>query len=215
MGNNNYVSLGFQCTVPRVFEGKRVKGKTLPFDWMLSSPKFVYEMLLLLLSETDIDILVRKHFFNCKDKANLLHDINGYPVLEHYITSDNGFALLNKDYNVVFPHDSYDEVTIQKYIRRFERLKEIIISGQDTTYVFISYPSKETGNFLIDGHVVLNDIDEYLNKIYDLIKSKTSMQFKLKVFSFNNSNLSADIEYIKIEEKHYWAHTVEECVNKL
>lgn len=36
----------------------------------------------------------------------------------------NGTVICNQLHNAVFPHDHYNEETIQKYIRRFKRLKK-------------------------------------------------------------------------------------------
>ena len=213
---SNYVSLGFQCTVPTVLNKKEIKGPTLPFDWMLSSPKFVYKMIYLLLDDMPVDTLVRDHFFKCDYKSQILRENDDY-VLEHYITNINGNALLNRKYNVIFPHDSYDEFTIQKYIRRFERLKKIILEGKNVTYLYISPSSKESGDFSIDGKIIIEDYILYLNKIYNLIKSKSNF-FNFKVLLTNNNdieNLVSGIEYINISPKSVWMEIVDECKNKL
>lgn len=57
----NYIPLGFQCSVKETLKNMNIYSETLPFDWMLSSPKFVYEILSLLLSDIPIDYLADKH----------------------------------------------------------------------------------------------------------------------------------------------------------
>lgn len=68
-------------------------------------------------------------------KAN----VNGY---ENFYTCYNGGLLYNSKYNVIFPHDNYNTETINKYIRRFERLKDIIINAkEELCFLYISQSS--------------------------------------------------------------------------
>lgn len=185
---------------------------------MLSSPKFVYEMLKLLLSGISIEVLVREHFFNCTATAEILIGSDGRAVLEHYITTESGNSLLNQAYDVVFPHDSYNEDTIQKYIRRFERLKQLIDSGNHLTYLYISPSSDQSGEFWIDGRRILVDPIGYLNKIYVLLQKDTSANFSYKVCLTNNSEtgrLLPGIEYVDIQPKPVWLEIVGDCAVKL
>ena len=46
-----YVSIGAQCTTATLFDKMNVKKYSLPFDWMFSTPEFVYTMLKYLLLE--------------------------------------------------------------------------------------------------------------------------------------------------------------------
>jgi len=48
---NIYISIGAQCTTPMLFERLQVKKENLPFDWMFSTPQFVYTILKELLIE--------------------------------------------------------------------------------------------------------------------------------------------------------------------
>jgi hypothetical protein len=220
MTNKKYISLGFQCTVPTVFQYLGVKNETLPFDWMLSSPKFVYEMLFLLMEENmSIPELVTNHFFKCDKRCTLVRDMNNNVVVEHYITDPNGDSLYNEQYDVIFPHDLYDIDHIQKYIRRFERLYNLIKNYNDLIYIYISPSSNQEGNFLIDGRNILNDTDLYLNKIYDLLLNKSNNQnFEFKTLLTNQPDsigLYDKIQYINIEPKPLWVEIVGECVHKL
>ena len=81
-------------------------------------------MLYLLLKENiDIQELVREHFFVNSFKC-------WYKQTEHYVQQPYGKAICNARYNVVFPHDTYDTTTIEKFVRRFKRLKEVILKKQ-------------------------------------------------------------------------------------
>ena len=169
------ISIGIQCTNAK-FKNEISKTHTLPFDWMFATPSFVFEMLELLLEKNiNIEDLVKNHFFYCDKRANL----NG---LEHYYTCDNGFALYNTKYNVIFPHDENNIDTINKYIRRFKRLKDLILNSTECLYfIYTSQSSLESGNFTIDGNIVIKDVYVTLTKIYKLI-GKFRNKYKMILF---------------------------------
>ena len=218
MEKTNYIPLGFQCTVPTVLQSRQLKGQTLPFDWMLSSPKFVYQMLQLLLADMPIEVLVREHFFNCTAKAEILLGSDGRAVLEHYITREDGNSLYNQQYDVIFPHDSYNEDTIQKYVRRFERLKQLMYGDEHVTYLYISPSSDESGEFWIDGTRVLMDPIEYLNKIYTLLQKSNLRNFSFKAHLTTSSGvdkLLPGIQYTAIQAKPVWLEIVGDCAANL
>jgi hypothetical protein len=195
-----YVSLGMQCTVPTLFQNTGVKKETLPFDWMLSSPKFVFEMLDLLLNkEISTDELVRNYFFKCNKKSNL----SDY---EHYVENEGGNALYNEKYNVIFPHDGNDEENILKYIKRFDRLKDLILNKDNQLIlVYVSQSSAGGGNFTINGKEVIFDVYKYIDKIYKLISKKRN-NFNIILFDTinlkDNIKLNKKINLIKIEPKN-------------
>jgi hypothetical protein len=189
-----------QCTTAR-FKKDLQTMHTLPFDWMFSTPSFVFEMLeLLLLKNINIEDLVKNHFFYCEKRANR-ND-------EHYYTCDNGFALLNTKYNVIFPHDDNNIDSINKYIRRFERLKDIILNSKECLYfIYTSQCSLDIGNFTIDGNIVINDVYVYLSKIYKLI-SKFRNNYKLILFDTIQeeqiSLLDENIKLVKLNRCNTW-----------
>jgi len=169
------IPIGIQCT-SAIMKGELEKTHTLPFDWMFSTPAFVFEMLQLLLEKNgSVEELVKDHFFKCDKRANL-HGV------EHYRTCDDGFAYVNTTYNVVFPHDSNTMDTIQKYIRRFERLKEIVLHSTECIYfIYTSQSSLEHGNFTIDGVPAIKDVYFHLSNLYTLI-GKFRNNYKMIVF---------------------------------
>jgi hypothetical protein len=130
---------------------------------------------LLLDKNMDIRTLVVDHFFACEKKANI-------QCAEHYYTAEDGFALYNVKYNVIFPHDTDSVETVDKYVRRFERLKNIILHAQEELiFIYTSQSSLESGNFLIDGRKVINDVYLHLSNIYSLL-SRYNNNFKMVVF---------------------------------
>jgi hypothetical protein len=159
------IPIGIQCT-NATFKQSFEKTHTLPFDWMFATPSFVFEMLELLLEKNiNIDVLVKNHFFYCEKRANL----NG---TEHYYTCDNGFALFNTKYNVIFPHDENNNDSINKYIRRFERL----ISKFRNNYKMILFDAiQEEEISLLDENIrliKLNKCNSWIDLVPQMIKHK-------------------------------------------
>ena len=175
------------------------KSKTLPFDWMFATPSFVYEMLVLLLEKNiDIDDLVKNHFLYCEKRAN-------YREYEHYYTCNNGFAMYNTKYNVIFPHDNYTTENINKYMRRFERLKEIILNSSEELYfLYISQSSLGSGNFTIDGNIVVKDVYFHISNIYKLI-GKFRSNYKVLLFD------AIQEEQIELLDPNVIFHTLTKC----
>jgi len=202
------IPIGIQCT-NATFKKSFEKTYTLPFDWMFATPSFVFEMLELLLEKNiNIEDLVKNHFFYCEKRAN----VNS---LEHYYTCDNG-ALFNTKYNVIFPHDENNIDSINKYIRRFERLKDIILNSTECLYfIYTSQCSLESGNFTIDGNIVINDVYVYLSKIYKLI-SKFRNNYKIILFDTIQeeqiSLLDENITLIKLNKCNSWEELVPQMI---
>ena len=160
-----FIPIGFQCS-SATFKNEIEKTHTLPFDWIHTNPKSVFELLVLLLEKNmNIKELVTEHFFYCKKKINV-NELG----LEHLYTCDDGFAHYNTKYDFVFPHDDNNDETVDKYIRRFERLKNLILNtNEELCFIYTSPSSNESGNFTIDGRVILSEVYTYLSKIYKFI----------------------------------------------
>ena len=198
------IPIGMQCTNATFKERVNKKSASLPFDWMLSTPRFVYQMLELLLEKKmDIRTLVVEHFFACEKRAAQIT-----LKREYYYTTENGGALYNMKYNVIFPHDTYSEDTIEKYVRRFERLKDLIFhSRQPLCFVYTSPPSTTDGNFLIDDALVIHDVYFHLSNVYTLLNRHHS-NFKLVVFDAlqqeNRSLLDGNILFYPLAHCTIW-----------
>ena len=209
------IPIGLQCATA-VFKKNIGKGsETLPFDWMFATSKFVYQMLILLLVENmNIEQLVREHFFKCDGKA-------GYVLNEHY-TTGSGSALYNSKYDAIFPHDQNNEDNIVKYIRRFTRLKNLILNSSNHLYfIYISQSSLGSGNFTIDGREIVADVYLYLSNIYELI-GKYRNNYEMIVFDAINTkcsidsskdNIHKDIILHSIKPANCWQELMKEMQN--
>ena len=151
------------------------------------------------------EILLQNIFFACNKKANL-------SCLESYHITPNGVALYNEKYDVIFPHDAYTNENVEKYIRRFDRLKDLILHSQERLYfVYTSQSSLNEGNFTINDKQVVKDVYENLTKIYNLI-NKYNKNNKIIVFdSIQNENiekLHKNIALYKLNSCSEWTAMV-------
>ena len=189
-----YISIGFQCNSSEFLKTTGLHSHSYPFDWLFSNPKGVFDILKLLLdTKMDIKELVTQHFF-----ANLGTII---PISNtKFITDNSGIfysgqessaiykACLmssrypyNSKYKFIFAHEtsSYED-TVEKYIRRFQRLKDSILNNNEDIY-FV-YTSQSCNNYIVDGVQINSDVYVYLSEIYDLVSKYRSLKTKIILF---------------------------------
>jgi hypothetical protein len=102
--------------------------------------------------------------------------------------------------------------TINKYIRRFERLKDIILNSTERLYfIYTSQSSLECGNFTIDGNIVINDVYVYISKIHNLI-GKFRNNYKIVLFDAIQEEpielLDENIKLLKLNKCNSWSELV-------
>lgn len=177
------ISIGMQCTSAAFLKDKNIRRHSFPFDWMLAPPSFIYEMLRLLLKENiNPQKLVAEYFYVLDKKVDI--DLSN---IEHYFTVSNPNMpnKLNSRYDVVFPHDySYDQTVVkEKYTRRFQRLKDLILDkNTKLDFYYVSQSSPTKGNFTIDGRNVVVNVFQNIRLINDLIMEFHGNNFNIHVF---------------------------------
>lgn len=206
-----YISIGSQCSTPTLFDKLGVKKESLPFDWMFSTPQFVYTILkLLLIEQKEITDIVDNHFFVCDKRAILLEN-------EHHVLNENGQILVNSKYNVCFPHDNISDR--DKYIRRIERLKKIILDKDNfLNFIYVSISSPTSGNYTIDSVEPIQQLYEYIEKINNILKQIRN-NYKIIIFDTNKPAevVTSDIlhiMYYDIEKKDRWTYLLPELIDK-
>jgi hypothetical protein len=206
-----YISIGSACATATLFQRLKVKKETLPFDWMFSTPEFVYTIFtLLLIEQKEINDIVDNHFFACDKKASM-HS------LEHHIINEKGSVLVNSRYRVCFPHLGISDR--EMYIRRMQRLKEFIYNMDKFIYfVYISPSSQTKGNYTLDGAEPIQGLYEYIEKINILLKSIRS-NYKILVFDTNKPphitpSDVLNIEYYDIKQQDNWMRLLPELIEK-
>jgi hypothetical protein len=208
---NIYISIGAQCTTPILFDKLQVKKESLPFDWMFSTPEFVYTIMkLLLIDMKEIDDIVDNHFFLCDKRAELRD-------LERHVLNENGPVLVNSKYNVCFPHDTITDR--DKYIRRMERFKRILLDKNNFLYfVYVSVSSSNSGNYLLDEVEPIQQLYEYVEKINNIMK-RIRTKYKIIIFDTNKPSeiIPSDIShmmYYDIGKKDRWQDLLPELIEK-
>jgi hypothetical protein len=207
---NTYISIGSQCTTALLFNNLQVKKESFPFDWMFSTPQFVYTIIkLLLIDKKNINDIVDNYFFVCDKRAQL-------KGLEHFILNENGPMLINSKYNVCFPHDKISDR--DKYIRRMIRFKEILLNKDIFIYfMYVSVSSPNSGNYTINGIEPIQNLYEYIEKINNIIKDIRTT-YKIIVFDTNKPSgvIPSDflhLMYYDIEKKNSWGQLLPELID--
>jgi hypothetical protein len=203
--NPVYISIGSQCATATVFENLGIKKETLPFDWMFSTPKFIYTILkLLMVDKMETSRIVDDHFFCCNKRASVVDGRS------RHIMNPAGKTLVNSKYDVCFPHDVPSDR--EKYIRRVERLRSIILDPKNFLYfVYISPSSPSSGNFTINGKEPIQDLRYYLNAIDDILR-QFARNYKICVydtFPRDVRQLHPNIVYNKIQHRPGWRKLVQ------
>jgi hypothetical protein len=218
--DKKYISIGFQCLPSICLDELGMKQETLPFDWLLTNPKFILKILTdLLSSENEIESIVRSTFLKCKHTAFFGGTMEHYTILKSDIdiNSENNFIwneyFYNRNYDVIFPHDKPNDDIFSKYIRRFERLKEIINSDNELLFIWISESSKDLGSYRIDDKIIIND-DEVVSQLYDIEKllSDNHSNFKILIIDAIGYNIipNKNILHKKINSGNNWGDIKEE-----
>lgn len=216
-----FIPLGFQCTTAFVLQEAGVRDVGYPFDWGLMPPRFIRHILhLLLIDKMDTKELVRTEYFHTHTLAQWTGP--GYLAPEEYREWHEG-APYNKSYGAIFPHDGKDavpyEVSIQKYIRRMDRLKNAILDTDErAVFVYISQSSRHRyqGNYFIDGQEILTDSYYWLNVVYNLLSHVRGRSFDFLVLDTINSEdktmLNPKIDYNVIPESNGYKPLIPQCV---
>ena len=203
-----YISIGSQCTTPTIFNILNVKKESLPFDWIFSTPEFVYTILrLLFVDKIEVSEIVDNHFLVQDGKAYCNEPDN-------FITDVNGTTLVNSKYKVCFPH--YIDDARDVYIRRIERLKGLVLDSNNFVhFVYVSTSSPTKGNYTLDGVEPIQNLYEYICKINSLMKDLRT-NYRIILFDTNKTSdiTSSDISHIEINKKDKWIDLLPQLVQK-
>ena len=217
---SHYIPIGFQCTNAQILKTMNKRECSYPFDWILSNPNAVYNIFkLLFIDNMDIPNIVKTEFFNTTQTAKFIR-----PDKFTVGNCDASNVLYNSKYNLIFPHDQHNSETIEKYIRRFERLKQHVLSGSKCVFIFINRIA--IGN--IDGiNYTINEVEQLDNlyqrivKLYKLLtqvihKQNCEIIFINSVLNYTVLNNNIDgIEVIEIVPKNGTTLTDEEIINRI
>lgn len=119
-----------------------------------------------MIDNVPIEEIVKKHFYTCTKRTVLTSN------KEHYVEDQTGKLNYNEKYKILFPHETtcYDQ-DIEKYIRRFQRLKNTLLS-EDVTLVYASQSSQTEGNYLVDNEIIIKNTFQHLLNIVKMLNVK-------------------------------------------
>lgn len=110
---------------------------------------------------------------------------------------------MNSKYNVCFPHDNITDR--DKYIRRIQRLKDILLDNDNFIYfMYISVSSLDIGNYTINGIEPIQNLYEYIKLINNILKNIRST-YKIIIFDTNKpyNVVSPDVSHIIHTKEKY------------
>lgn len=224
------VSIGMQCTTAYYLRDTNKRKYSFPFDWIVSHPSFVYDMLYLLLDKNlPIDILVNEYFYAVDNMvyvppvpAEHYRTYNHEDILQYIAHGNVCIYNFNSKYNVVFPHEENNkDANTQKYIRRFERLKEFIFNKNiHINLYYVSQSSNNLGNYTLDGNIIINNVPSYLLKICEIIKKYHGDFFTLYIYDALYDDItplsaymeSNHIKYIKLNPGNLFCELLTQMV---
>lgn len=209
------LSIGFQCTTASVLKKINKRTNSFPFDWILSNPSSVLCLIKNVMECKDIDEFVKKEFLNT-DKFVKFIEPEEFIIVENCTQN-----LLNSKYKLIFPHENsnYNEV-VEKYKRRFVRLKEIILNKDIKMNIYFIDRLGKNNYFKINDFNILNNAEDSLNKLVNYmnnIREKNKFYFILNKDSCININKLIKNSYvicIQIISKNNML-TDEEIINHL
>jgi hypothetical protein len=201
-----YIPIGFQCTTAEILRKTNKRIYSFPFDWIISTPKSIVDLFSILFHENiTVDNFVHDEFFK----------IDNFLICnkaEEFILNPNGKILFNSKYNLIFPHIENNNETIQKIIRRFNRLKDIVLStNYYLKFLFInrlvsnnnSYTTQPTDKikFSINDLSIDLNISENFNNLNHLLNNLIGNRFEIIIINAvdqinkHNYKFSNNIKY--------------------
>lgn len=166
---------------------KRIE--SYPFDWILSTPKSVYDTIVGLNYTNDVKKFVSMYFFHIDGYVKFLSP-------ELFQTTNLKMLPYNSKTKFIFPHDHGDKSEIiEKYTRRLTRLK--INIANDNYFVNFIFMNRLNSNlkFSVDDTELLNYA--YLVRLYDYISTIRNLN-SFKIIAIINGSVDIDLPEEKV-----------------
>jgi hypothetical protein len=186
-----YISLGFQCTTAIILRNLNKRKKAYPFDWALTHLRFMDSFIKKIYSANDLDHLYNFVLDLKNNKVGAVYT----NVPEKFILTKikNIKTIYNRKQKIIFPHDEYNQETINKLKKRILRFKnDLLEQTNEIVFLYVS-PPNENSHLLIDGVNLTVDNVKYLNEIASFLETK----IKFKIIYIDALN-NADVLHPKI-----------------
>jgi len=185
-----YIPIGSGCASATFLKQINSRQISLPFDWILSHLLFVNDIIKSIYDnsmEETLELFLDQHnteVFSTitkeeNDSLRYIDDFGNihpqkfeyYRTLEKNESSDFTIHPYNRKYKVSFPHDSLN-IEVDKYTRRLEKLKELLLNEDNfISFLYIS-PSSHDTHYCIDGEKLTINAGKQLNELCKYIETK-------------------------------------------
>tara|TARA_B100001996_G_C18510310_1_gene535081 strand:+ start:52 stop:777 length:726 start_codon:yes stop_codon:yes gene_type:complete len=196
----NYISLGFNCNVALALRKCNLNNATNVFDWLVSHPKDILNILKENITEVLIDDPIFLDFSMGKQK--------------YYITDNNKIRrVYDKKNNLIFSHD-YDGTqksiidTKNKYKRRLIRLKNVLTENDKILFIFSG--KSDYQDYINNSHSIISledktDCKQYLFYLLEISKylKKSFPKLNFHILAFNLFDEHKDFEKDNISYKYF------------
>jgi hypothetical protein len=197
------ISIGFQCTTAAIIQKLNRRTSSFPFDWILSNPTSVLSLIKILIDCDDIDKFVKTEFFNVDGFAHFIKP-EEFMIIHHKTGS-----LYNSKYNMIFPHEKSNYIDeVEKYKRRFIRLKEALINEHTMLNIYFIDRLGKNNSFKINNTNILNNQEDSLNSLVSYLtnlRKNSKFYFVLNKHSYINKNKidnKPEVTCIEIESNY-------------
>lgn len=157
------IPIGCQCSVATGLKNAGVRCCAYPFDVVLSYPREIGRLLLMLLDGADPEEMVGKEYFAHLRKSRL----HPTKYTEHYISCDSGIAYTDMEHLITFPHESNIEQSMENFKRRFIRLRDTLVDARTNQIPVIFMYSSPGGP---DCHYSLDNGPELTHGAFEELK---------------------------------------------
>jgi hypothetical protein len=193
--NETYISLGMQCTTTIILKNLNKRKKAYPFDWALTHLGFMDSFIKEIYKANNLDHL---YDFVLDLKNNEVHAVYT-SVPEKFILTktENTKTIYNRKQKIIFPHDEYNQETINKLKKRILRFKNNLLERTNEIVFLYASPPNENSHLLIDGVNLTFDNIKYLNKIASFLEEK-EVNFKIIYIDSLNESTQLHSKITKI-----------------
>lgn len=196
----NIISLGFNCNVALALKHCKLNQATNVFDWLVSHPKNILNIL----KENIIEVLIGD---------NIFLDFS-MKKQKYYITDNNKIKrIYDKNNNLIFSHDYDGSIksiidTKLKYKRRLIRLKNILTENNKILFIFSG--KSDYKDYSNNSHSIISLEDKidskeyffYLEKISNYLKENYP-KLNFHILAFNLFDKHIDFEKDNFSYKYF------------
>lgn len=196
------IPLGINCTTAISLNAINARKLAFPFDYITTS-SYAYIRKILVLQKNNVKQFVDEYFSEKNFNKNLCKHVDG-----------TEFPHMNPDKNWIWGGNDI----IEKYIRRIERLLDMINNEQNIIFIIGSFNHNNDNDKIIFNEAHCTDIINYIKCVRNDKKSYF-ITYNLcdKNFKTGNNHINFNMNIIKNDEINYklMGETLKTCIEYL